>query len=75
VLRGKRILNIFRFQGPRTLKPRSKFIFCSISKLNGRKLGFNIPLRVLLQLLKRLNKIYSCKICSDCCPIYKRANL
>jgi len=42
--RGKRISNIFSFQGHTTLKPRSKFIFKNNSKLNGRKLGFNIPL-------------------------------
>jgi len=49
LLRGIRISNIFSFRSHKTLKPRSKHIlkiyFLFNSKLNGRKLGFNTPLR------------------------------
>jgi len=50
LLRGKIILNIFSFQGLRTLKPISKihlkksYFFAQFK--NGQKLGFNTPLRV-----------------------------
>jgi len=48
LLRGKIILNIFSFQGHRTVKPRSKFVskiyFLFNSKPNSQKLEFNTPL-------------------------------
>jgi len=46
---GKRISNILSFRGHKTLNPRSKFISKNLIffqfKTNGRKLGFNTPLR------------------------------
>jgi len=47
---GKRISNIFRFQGHRTLKPRSKFI------LKNRKLGFNTSLSVLFSIIASIDR-------------------
>jgi len=53
LLKGKRISNIFRFRDHRFLKLRSKFVFKNLcffnSKLNGLKLGFNIPLRKAIE--------------------------
>jgi len=49
LLRGKRILNIFSFQGHRTLKPRSKFnsknLFFVQFKTKWSIIGFNTPFR------------------------------
>jgi len=46
LLKERIISNIFRFQGHRTMKPRSKFILKNLFfffnlKLNGSNLGFN----------------------------------
>jgi len=58
LLRIKSILNIFSFQGHRTMKVISKFLkknyFLFNSKLNGQKLGFITPLIVELSRLLRM---------------------
>jgi len=47
IAKGKKISNIFSFRGHR-LKFILKILIFFHSKLNGRKLGFNTPLRVKL---------------------------